>query len=249
MSTTHKSQASLNRSKTVQSQATPPQTVLKRSKTDNIKVYEDYIPLESEVTTASNTPLPTSSSTGLYEEDTRRSAHIAAFEEKSRSQVLEGKTKRSVCDQATWTDSQKDTISSQYTALLREMKDCRDQHDRETLQLKAEIQALQGEVRTLVRSAGQKLTVISCKLVRTNLPLQATQVSSLHVITHSQSSETATKKPTKLTQNQLGSSNSAQFSQSTARYCEAMMTLNEAKQSIQRTLAVSAAVRLRAEAN
>jgi hypothetical protein len=126
------------------------------------------------------------------------------------------------------------------------MKDCSYQHDRETLQLKAEIQALQGEVRTLVRSAGQKLTVISCKLARTNLPLQATQVSSLHLINHSQSSETATKKPTKLTQNQLGSSNSAQ---STARYCEAMKTLNEAKQSIQRTLAVSAAVRLRAEAN
>ena len=249
MTTPRKSQVAFNRSKTVQSQAIRPQTALKRSKTDNIKVYEDYIPQESKVTTASSTPLPTSSSTGLCGEDTRKRAHIAVFEEKLRLQVLEGKTKRSVCDQATWTDPQKDSISSQYNTLLREMKDCSSQHDREMLHLKTEIQALQGEVRTLVRSAGQKLTTCSCKLARINTPLQATQVPNQHIIPHSQNSEALRQIPTKFTRNQLESSNSAQCLERTSRYCEAMKTLSEVKHSIERTLAVSAAVRLRIEAN
>lgn len=249
MTTTPKSQISLNRSKTVQSQTISPQAVLKRSKTGNIKVLEDYIVPESKATTASSTPMPTSSSTEGCEEDNKRRAYSTVFEEERRSLVLEGQTKRSVRDKTTWSDPQQESIYSQYNELLREMKDCSYQQDREMLKLKKAIQALQGEVRTLVRSAGQKLTVCSCKYTRINAPLEATQVPNPPIITHSQSLETVRKIPIKLTQNQLESSKSAKSSLSTSTYCEAMKTLSEARQSIARTLAVSSALRLRAEAN
>lgn len=235
--------------------------------TANVKICEVYRPFESEMTTEASVPVTTASSpTGVGNTESSQIITVGKTGKALKIRRIDTVQRRASCDKETMTDPRKNIISSQLTALLKEVKEYKALHSNKLHHLSTALQTCEGEVRTLTSSVSRMLETPSCDSLRASVELLTTKVSHLQsaqllsaTVTSRLSKELADCKssvratPLSLKTTPAHSHNStpslSRTPQPSSRYSLALQTLKEISHRAERTLAFSVATRRRLGAN
>lgn len=215
------------RSKTYPTPTVKHKTTPKRPISAHIKVVEDYMPLESEITTESSTPR------SLCDDENSEKAELTHAEANLKAALLESQLQQSA-------ERPKSSISRQFATLMTEMREFGIEHNSQIERLEARIETFGKEAESLTKVlnaaySGQMLSRPNTPLIDQKPAISPVQSQSCP------SSTQGNRQPSLLS--------SLSHSQPSNSYSQAMQTLKTVKKRLELTLSLSKNARMRAEAS